>query len=279
MTVFFDRRAIVTLDTIQFTALDFNCHIKKSLKPEPNTCELTVFNLNEEHVAQLELLRPKEKQAIKGIPCKIEAGYAQGVLSQLWLGDLRTLLTTYDGPTTTTVVTSGDGEKGWKNAKLHVSFGPKTPLETALRAFARSIGVGEGNLSKVVKNLKQAGSAIFPAGVAFSGSASRQLIAFARSADLEVSVQDGGFLFLDRGKALAGSAIVVDREHGMIGSPTVDNDGVVEVKMLLNPDFRLGGVMQIKSKRVQGAYRAEEAEWDLDTTGDDWTITARGKRY
>ena len=279
MTVFFDRRAIVTIDTIQFTALDFNCHIKKSLKPEPNTCELTVFNLNEEHVAQLELLRPKEKQATKGIPAKIEAGYKDGALSQIWLGDLRTLLTTYDGPTTTTAVNSGDGEKGWKNAKLHVSFGPKTPLETALRAFARAIGVGEGNLSKIVKNLKQAGSAIFPAGVAFSGSASRQLIAFARSADIEVSIQDGSFLFLDRGKALAGSAIVVDPGHGMLGSPTVDNDGVVEVKMLLNPDFRLGGVMEINSKRVKGAYRAEEAEWDLDSTGSDWTITARGKRY
>lgn len=279
MTVFFERRFLVTLDTIQFAALDFNCHIKKSLKPEPNTCELTVFNLNEEHVAQLELLRPKEKQATKGIPCKIEAGYKDGTLSQLWLGDLRTLLTTYDGPTTTTVATSGDGEKGWKNAKLHVSFGPKTPIETALRALAREIGAGEGNLSKVVKSLKQAGSAIFPAGVSFSGSASRQLIAFARSADLEVSVQDGSFLFLDKGKALAGSAVVVDAKHGMLGSPTVDNDGVVEVKMLLNPDFRLGGVMQIDSKRVKGAYRAEEAEWDLDTTAEDWTITARGKRY
>lgn len=275
----FDRSAVVTVDTIEFTSLDFSCHIKKSLKVEPNTCELTVYNLNEEHVAQLEQLRPKEKQATKGIPAKIAAGYVDTGSHQLWLGDLRTLLTTYDGPTTVTAINSGDGERAWKNAKLHVSFGPRTPTETALRAIARALGVGEGNLSKAARNLKQAGVTLFPAGKTFAGATWRQVIDFARSAGLDVSIQDGQLLLLDKGKALGGQAILVDADHGMLGSPTVDNEGVVEVKMLLHPDFQVGGVMQIDSRRVKGAYRAEEAEYDLDRSGDDWTITARGKRY
>lgn len=278
MTRLFDRRVDVTVDTIRFQNLDCNFRIKKTLKPQPNTCELTIFNLNEEHVAQLENLRPKEKVATKGIGCRIEAGYIDAT-SQIWLGDLRTCLTTDEGEDTVTRLESGDGEKAWKNARLHVSYGAKTSLETALRAMARTLGVGEGNLSKVVAKLKQNGSALYPAGVSFSGAVARDIKAFAKSADLEVSIQDGALQFLDRGKALSTTAVRLAPETGLIGSPTVDNDGVLEAACLMIPDIRCGGLVTIDAKRVKGTYRVEEAEWTGDTTGDDWQIVVRGKRY
>jgi hypothetical protein len=278
MTRLFDRRVVVTIDDFQFTALDCSFTVKKSLKPKPNTCELTAFNLNDHHIAQLESLRPKTKVATTGIPCKIEAGYKDAV-QQIWLGDLRTCLTTREGADWVTRLESGDGEKAWANARLHVSYGPKTPLDTALRAFARALNVGEGNMSKFIGKLKQNGSAIFPAGTVISGPVSRELTAFARSADLEVSIQDGALQFLDRGKALAGTSVLLSPSTGLIGSPTVDNDGVLEAKMLMIPDVRCGGLMTIEARRVKGTYRIEEIEYAGDTAGDDWSITARGKRY
>lgn len=278
MTRLFDRRVDVTVDTIRFQNLDCSFKIKKTLKPQPNTCELTIYNLSEEHIAQLENLRPKEKQATKGIGCRIEAGYVDAT-SQIWLGDLRAVLTTREGSDWVTRLESGDGEKAWKNARLHVSFGPKTALETALRAMVRSLGVGEGNLSKVVAKLKQNGSAVWPSGTVISGAVSRELTAFARSADLEVSIQDGALQFLDRGKALEATAVRLAPETGLIGSPTVDNDGVLEAACLMIPDVRCGGLVTIDARRVKGTYRVEEAEWSGDTYGDDWQIVVRGKRY
>lgn len=279
MPVLFDRRVTVTVDTIEFTGLDVAFKVEKTLKPQPNTCELSIWNLTADHQAQLEQLRPRAKGAVTtGVPCKIEAGYKDAT-SLVWLGDLRTVDTVRDGPDWITHLTSGDGAQAWKNAKLHVSYGPKTSLETALRAMARALGVGEGNLGKVVKNLKMAGSAIFPHGTVISGPVSRELQAFAASADLEVSVQDGALQFIDRGKALAGTALLLNDSTGLLDSPTVDNEGVLTAKMLMIPGVRCGGLVTIDAARIKGTYRIEKATWSGDTSSTEWEIEINAKRY
>jgi hypothetical protein len=294
-TTLFDRRATVTVDTIQFTALDFAFKIEKSLKAEPNTCELEIYNLSDEHASQLEQLgvfggkgsakttigkggKAKAKAATQGIPCKIEAGYKDAT-SLLWVGDLRTVFTVVDGPDLVTKLTSGDGEKAWQNARLHVSYGPKTPIDTALRAIARALGVGEGNLGKVVQKLKVAGTAMFPAGYVISGSASRELVDLARSADLEVSVQDGALQFLDRGKALAGQAIRLSSETGLIESPTVDNEGVLTAKTLMIPDMRPGVLIVLDAARLKGNYKVAKVVTSGDTAGTEWGHELTAKKF
>lgn len=279
MTTLFGREARVTVGTTQFTSLDFSFRIEKTLKPQPNTCELTIYNLREDHIAELELLAPKTgKAAITGIPCKIEAGYKDAV-SQLWLGDLRTVTTLIEGPDWVTHLESGDGEKAWQNARIHVAYGPKTDIHTALRAIARALGVGEGNLSKIVSQLKMAGSAVFPSGKMVSGAARKDLVEIARSADLEVSIQDGALQFLDRGKALAGEAIRLAPETGMIGSPAVDNEGILTVKTLMIPDLKPGRLIVVEGRRVKGNFRAIKCEYSGDLSADDWTITTEAERY
>lgn len=281
----------VVIDTIEIEALDVHFEIQKSKKPEPNTCELTIYNLNRDHQAQLEQLggikartaaeikaSKNAAPATKGVPCLIEAGYGDR-LTQVWLGDLRTVQTTDDGPDGVTVLGSGDGEKAWKNARLHVAYGPKTPIETALRAIARALGVGEGNLSKVVARLKQAGSAIYPSGKVISGSASRALVELARSADIDVSIQDGALQFLDRGKALAEEAILLNSETGMIGTPTVDNEGILTVETMMIPDVRCGRLVQMDAKRIKGGFMIERARCAGETDGEPWGYTLECSRY
>src|SRR5690606_17307106 len=235
-----DRRISVTVDTIRFDALDCFFRVRKSLKPEPNTCELTVYNLNEDHRNQLEGLVPKgNAPATQGISCSIEAGYKDGV-SLIWNGDLRTAETIFEGPDVLTVLSSGDGEKAWKHAREHVAFGPKTPVVTALRAMARALGVGEGNLSQVAARMRVAGSAIFPTGKVSTGAVSRECVNLARSAGLEVSIQDGALLFLDRGESAMSTPVLLSEEAGMVGQPTIDNEGVLRIRTKLNPEIRCG---------------------------------------
>lgn len=278
MTILFDRRATVTVDTIQFDALDFAFRVEKSLKPAPNTCELTIWNLNQDHIGQLEELKPKAKQATQGIPCKIDAGYKDAT-SLIWLGDLRTVETRREGPDWITTLTSGDGEKAWQHARQHISYGPKTPIETVLRAIARELGVGAGNIGKFVHRLKIAGSAIFPAGIVLSGPVQRQLVDFARSADLEVSIQDGALQFLDRGQALAGRSLVLKSGTGLLDSPSVDNEGVLSARIQMIEDIRPGMVVVLDAERIKGNYRIEEAAWIGDTSGSEWSIELTASRY
>jgi hypothetical protein len=272
----FGRSMAITVNDFRFTALDAAFTVHKSIKPEPNTCELTIWNLNPEHQAQLEAIAPKgSAPATQGIPCEIEAGYQ--TKSLIWRGDLRTVVTTDDGPNAVTYLTSGDGEKAWKHARLHVSYGPKTPIDTSLRAMARALGVGEGNLSKVVSKLKLAGAASWQTGKVLSGAVARDLVALARSAELEVSVQDGSLQFTDLGKALDGTALKLNSASGLIGSPTVDNEGIVSFRVLMIPGLRIGGAVVLDAKRVKGNYRIIQGDWSGDTSGNDWFVDCQGE--
>lgn len=279
----FGRVAELTIDTLKLADFDVKFTIEKSHKPIPNTCKITVFNLNDDHRSQLEKLRPMKGEngapPVKGIKTLLEAGYGKH-LSQLWLGDLRTINSIRDGANWATTLESGDGEKAYQNTRLQVSYGPKTPVATALRAMVKALGVGEGNVEKVISGLSidKLGT-VFSQGLVISGSVARELTNFAKSADLEWSIQDGNIQFTDLGKALAGQAIKLSAASGMIGSPTVDQDGLLTVKMLIIPDVRPGRLLVLDAKRVKGNYRIEKATWSGDTAGTDWFITAVCKRY
>lgn len=292
----FGRNAEVTIDTLKLVGFDVRFTVVKTLKPLPNTCKLQIFNLNEDHRAQLEQLQPTQGTlktskvtksggggktsllATTGIPVKIEAGYGKN-LSQIWLGDLRTINSIRDGADWVTTLECGDAEKAYQNARIHVSYGAKTPIETALRAMIRALGVGEGNVAKIVASLNMNGTAIYPHGAVIAGSVAQQLTDFARSADLEWSVVDGSIQFLNRGKALAAKAIQLSSDTGMLGSPTVDADGLATFKMLLIPDVRPGSLIVADAERIKGNYRVEKATWNADTAGGEWSIVAVCSRY
>jgi hypothetical protein len=279
VTALFKRVAVVTVGTIQFTSLDFAFRIEKSLKPEPNTCELDIFNLTPEHCAELAELAPKTgKQAKVGIPCKLEAGY-EDATSLLWLGDLRTVQTTIEGPDRRTHLESGDGEKAWQNARLHVSYGAKTAIATVVRSLVRELGLAPGNVNKIVNQLKIAGSAMFPSGITISGPASKALLDVARSADMELSVQDGAIQLLDRGKALAGQALKLNDETGLLDSPSVDNEGTLSARTLLIKDVRPGTLIELDAEFVKGNFRVERCVYSGDTAGQDWGIEIEASRY
>lgn len=274
----FNRVVDVTIDTLKLSGFRVSAHIEKTLKPEPNTCDLKIWNLNEAHRSQLEELKPA-KSATRGIACRIEAGYASGT-SLLWLGDLRTANSIKDGADWITEASSGDGEKAYQNSRISVALGPKTTVDTALRAMVRALGVGEGNVSKVASQLRVSGfGKLLSQGVVISGSTARQLTDWARSADLEWSIQDGAIQFVDRGKTISSTAIRISEETGMVGSPTVDSEGICTVKTLLIPDMRPGALIVLDAGRVKGNYRAEKVTYDIDNFDQPYYCEIEAKRW
>jgi len=298
----FTRRWKVTIATdatggFSFDGLDIKFQIEKSTKDKPNTCELEVWNLTEDHRAAIEELLPKtdvaaatlkekqkraiRKQATEGIPVKIEAGLGEeGDLSLLWLGDLRTVFSVREGPDWVTKFESGDGEKAYANARVNVSYGPKTPVETVLRAIVKTLKLGEGNIASVLKDLEISGvGKLYPQGTVISGPSARHIQDFCRSADLEWSIQDGTPQFINRGKKLEGEAIKVSAESGMLDSPTVDIDGILTVKMLLVPDLRPGRLLVMDALRIKGNYRIDKITFSGDSAGNDWGAVIQASRY
>jgi hypothetical protein len=268
----FGRQIRVVVSTIEIRDLDMAFHVKKSLKPEPNTADLAIMNLNPDHRSALEQM--------KIAPVMIEAGYLGGV-STLFLGDLRTATTTHEGPDYITRLGSGDGEKKVKKARINTSLkkGVATPAKV-LEAVAKSLGVGEGNLSQAIAQIQSAGIANhFAEGAVISGSSFRQMNDICRSVGVTWSIQDGKLQILPLRTALEGQAVVISERTGMVGAPTVDNDGVLSVKVLLIPDVFPGRKIVLEGERLKGQYRIESCSYSGDTHSEDWYIDIEAKRY
>jgi hypothetical protein len=269
-THLFKRKIRVVVNTIEITDLAMTFTVKKSLKPEPNTADLTIHNLNPDHRSALEQL--------KTATVLIEAGYEEGT-STLFVGDLRTAVSVDEGPNIITKLSSGDGEKAVKQARVKVSLkkGAANPAKV-LESVAKSLGVQEGNLSQALGKLSGL-SNCFSEGAVISGSAFKEMNAVCKSLGLTWSIQDGKLQILSLRTALEGVAIKLSPSTGLIGSPTVDNDGVLSAVMLLAPDVFPGRKLVLDSKRLQGQYRIETCEYQGDTHGTDWYIKLEGKRY
>jgi hypothetical protein len=267
--------------------LKYTFTVSKNLQGAPNTAEIAVYNLNREHRAQIEQIKTNETKGlkIKTVPVSLEAGYgldseggpAGKDASLIFLGHLRSFLTTREGPDLVTNIGTGDGEVNIRRARVALSFAPGVPTDTAFRQLAEAVGVDRGNLDDAVKTLK--GKAIFPMGTVFSGSASRELDAVCRSLGLEWSVQNGKLQILLRGQALKEKAILLNKDSGMLGEPTIDTQGVMGVSMLMAPDVYPGRKMVVQGERLRGQYRIEETSHKGDTMGGEWAIEIKGRRY
>jgi hypothetical protein len=275
----FGRKWSIVVDRLNVSDLDMSFTVEKTLKPEPNTCELNIWNLNEEHRAQLESLRPK-KNALVGIPVKIEAGY-DAATSLIWLGDLRTVESVKIDADWLTTLGCGDGEKAIKNARVNLSFNVGARVDTVLRGLAKAMGVGLGNTELFAARLllSSLGAQIASQGLVVSGSAADQLTAWCRTLGLEWSIQDGALMFLEFGEPLPTQVLLLSPSTGLIGSPTVDNEGQLTVTMLMIPGVMPGSFLVLNSDRIKGNYRVISTKHTGDTFGTPWYIEVVAERY
>lgn len=251
--------------------LAFAFTAKRTLKPEPNTLDLKIYNLSDDSRS---FLSSSKKNIVK-----LEAGYGEE-LSQIYLGEVRNVCSYQDGPDVVTMLSSGDGEKAIRTANLKVSYGPKTPATTVLRAIVKTLGIKDGNFGEAAALLAKKGIAtLHPSSVTLSGNAAQEMTDFCRSAGLEWSIQNGALQILDLNTPLNEQAFELSSETGMVGSPMVDNKGVVQVKTLMIPEIRPGVKLSFNAKYLKGGYRVTQCEYSGDTYGDDWYINITAKKY
>jgi hypothetical protein len=116
-------------------------------------------------------------------------------------------------------------------------------------------------------------------GIVLSGSASDQLTYITHSVGLEWSIQNGVLQFTERGLPTIGQVVLVSPVTGMVDEPSMDNEGVLTVKMLMIPNVVPGSVIVVASERISGNYRIEKATYEGDTSGQPWYITVQAVPY
>lgn len=254
------------IGTFDLSRLRITFRVKSSLKPEPNTADVSVYNLNADHRSQLEVAGP--------LVMRLEVGYGQDT-HQIFLGEVRTCFTEVEGTNKITKFSSGDGEQAVLGTRIRVTYGNQVQIGTCINDIAKALGVGTGNLDYAVSQLQSRGlTTIYPRGIALSGNAWRELITICRSCGLEATIQDGALLILEQGQALQGAAVRLAKDSGLEGSPTADNDGTVNAVARLIPELRPGCKVQLESLSVgRGVFRIFDAEYTGDTHGSDWHVS------
>lgn len=267
--------------------VDFN--IEKNLSKNPNSCDITIYNLSEETRNYIDGLAPKLDSDI-GIPVRISVGYKDQDIGNIFLGDLRSVLNVFEPPNWQTIITSGDGEKASQIARVNKVYGPNTPISTVLRELVKVLrshlgatapnAINDIALNRIINEIKlQGGGKLFPTGYVLSGSAKKIMTDFCDSCGLEWSIQDGQVQILDKRKAIQDTAIPVNENTGMIGSPQVDVEGNIKVDCLLKNEYKCGRLINVKSRLAEGFYKITKLNYTGSTWDNAmWTVSIEGER-
>jgi hypothetical protein len=295
----YDRSSTVTIGSTQIAnigrqrGLDVGFSVKRTLKAkEANTCDLKVWGLSEasrkaiEQASQKSTIIAKPPAGIPNvagkpvnvIPVRIDAGYV-GHTSTIFLGEMRSGQSVTDGPDIVTELDTGDGDTALALQRINQSFGVGTTPLAIARALLAQMGVGNGNLAAAIAVFNRAPGAMFQKGLVLKGNASDHLIDICASVGLEFSVQNGQARFLPTGAPLAGQAYVLSSDTGLVGTPSVDTQGIVSFMTFILPGIEPGAPVQIDSAFVQGLFRIIDVQITGETFGNDWYCRCEGARY
>lgn len=280
----YSRVAVVSVDTVQVecgarTGLALSFDVDRSLKSSPNTCELKIINLAPEHRKQI-LARGAKKQGGSGagIRVRIDAGYV-GETPRIFEGDLHFAHEEIEGTEVILSVSSGDGIKAIKAARVSKSFGPGTAVEDVIREVGLALGVGKGNLLEKIRGaVLQGWGNSFTQGTVIYGNAVKEMNRLTKSAGLEWSIQDGQLQLIETAEALSGTAVVINRFTGLEGSPNIDQKGIVSAKLRMIPGIIPGRKIRLESNAITGIFRVERAKYTGDTHGEEWGISVEARR-
>jgi len=109
-------------------------------------------------------------------------------------------------------------------------------------------------------------------GATLNGSVARYLDQLAEEIGADWWIQDGALYFVTSGQPSPGVAMLVSPETGLISSPKdirkEQGNRVLGVKweMLLQPDFRPGQLVSLRSADYNGYYVAQKVKHQ----GDNW---------
>jgi hypothetical protein len=241
--------------------------VSKTISGSPNEIEVKLFNLNKSSRNSI----GKEFQGLT-----LEAGYMPpqggGNVGIIGKGRIRDVESERDGPDIITTVYCGDGDQGFRKATISETIEKGTPIPEVVEKIYKDlekqgIGRGEWKFPEGIRSLKRPYS--------MCGSCIRELNTLGRGNDFYWSIQNEVLEIIPSDGFLSGS-LLISPETGMIGSPTVTDNGV-KVSALLNPDARPNRLFEYKSEFASGKARASTVDLDGDNQEGDFTMTLHGE--
>lgn len=272
----FDRQVSVLIgqssaqQALNVTDLHVSFNVKKTTKPETNSCKVSIWNLNPEQRAKI--------HTTDGV-MTLKAGYAQDTgLEVLYIGDIAFAEHQRQPPDIVTLLEGQDGFKAFSETRVSLSYKDGTGAKQILNDVLKQFNLATRTTVKQI--LAQIPDSQYVNGFSATGQAKDVLIKVTSKLSLEWSVQNQEIKVIRAGKTDGSTAIVIAPNKGLVGSPTrrrsQDKSGKGftgwSVTTLLQPKIEPGGTVQLESADVPAGslFRVETVEHSGDTHGESW---------
>lgn len=213
-----------------------NFRVEKSTVPAPNKAKITLYNISKDSRNFLEQ---------KDMIVFLKAGFNNDP-KNIFIGEILRRESGRSGPDVTLSLECGDAERILTRAHIEISLRRgATNLLLFSQAAAKlglSLGISSGITQVTYRN-----------GYAFSGLVSDLLTEQTRNLGLEWNIQDGELRILPIRGTDGETAVVIDKDSGLIGFPTKTIDGL-KFDSLLNHRLRPGRAVKVASEQFQGQF-------------------------
>lgn len=272
--------------------LRFSFKIEKTLTETLNNSTLSIYNLNPD---SRRLVETPNNAVI------LNAGYKQesGPVA-CFVGIVRRSLTVREGQDWRTDFELDDGLIAYRDSKQSISFAPGIGGRDVLIAVSNKFGLP-------VRPIPDFTNKTYPQGFSFVGRTREAMAKVCNYLNLEWSIQNQEVQIIKKGGSLKRTAIVLNENTGMIGSPaleaktmsekaaakkgiTADTAGVIKrrkedakgeiedmlevqgykVVSLLQPTIEPGHVVKLEAAGVNNWFKVEKLTHTGDTHGSEW---------
>lgn len=256
------------IESSGFGGLECEFRATRHLQGSPNTADCSLYNLSEDDIASLISLP-------KGTRISCEAGFVNTGRNEVFRGDLQFCTAQGEFPGTVVLASATDGGEA-QFKRFYKSYAKGTPLQVVIEDLVKASGLDAGNLSDSFRRYSGLGRERTTSGMVVSGSAYVSAQKLLRPHGFGVSIQSNQVQIREIGVAVAGDAILLNGETGLLGSPSIDNKGEVSFQCEILPDLFPGKQVRIESLAVNGAVDVREAEY-VATMRGDFLINGKGK--
>ena len=246
--------------------------VLKGITSTENPATIKIWNLSEKHRNAL----GKELDDIE-----LEAGYmppsGSDNVGVIFKGQIRDVQHKREGADIVTYLTNGEGDKAFREATISKTYKAGTEVKTVVEDLYKELekeGIdrGEWKFPEDIPKFKRPYAAV--------GSAKDQFDLLSRGYNFYWSVQNGVCEIIP-GDGTIGTIVHITPNSGLIGTPTITDNGVKAVVML-NPEIRPNRKVKIESQTLEmnsqgGEYRVSEARYSGDNHNGDFIVAITGE--
>ena len=195
----------------------------------------------------------------------------------IFVGDITKITSQWQGPDRITSIESGDGQEAMSSAKVNKSFdGSVSPGDMVADlggSVAERLGMDGDKASQRIKSSvdDKAGEINpLPRGATFDGPAVSAMGRVLRGSGLDFTIQDHELKIIEPGQPDGTESFRLTPQTGLIESPSLSDEGRLELRTLLHPDIRPLKLIEVNSRGFTGAYVVRschyvgDSGWDTD---------------